>query len=74
MQKMRQDAAFEIQRNHTETWHKTHLASTELEDVVKCKDFKLETFQSELARAKQKALTDLEKERAEYEISMPKPG
>ena len=70
MQKMHQDAAFEIQRRDTEIQHKAHLASTELEDVVKRKDFELENLQSELAQVKQKAVFDLEKERAEYETQI----
>ena len=48
MQKMHQDAGFENQHKDTEIQHKAH----PLEDVVKRKDFELETLQSELAQVK----------------------
>ena len=66
VQKLYQDAAFELQRRDLELERKTHLV-TELEDVVKRKDLEAETLQSELARVKQKAVFDLEKERAACE-------
>ena len=52
------------------TSESAHLASTELDDVIKCKGLKVENLQPELAQVKQKVVSDLEKERPEYERQM----
>ena len=50
--------------------HYADIASTELHDVMKCNDLEVERLQSELAQVKQKAVIDLEKERAEHKRQM----
>ena len=70
VQKIHQDAAFEIQCRDSEIQRKANITSTELDDVTKRKDFEVENLQSELAQVKQKAVFDLEKERAEYAKQM----
>ena len=67
MQKLHQDAAFEFQCRVSQIRHKANITSTELDDVIKTKGPRGWSFlQSELAQVKQKAVFDLEKERAEY--------
>ena len=71
MQKLHQDAAFELEHRNLELEHKARLVSTEMDDDVKhCKDLEVETLESEPAYVKQKAAFALEKERAEYERQM----
>ena len=60
-QKLQQDTEFVIQRKDSEIQHNASITSTELHDVIKHKDLKVENLQSELAQVKQKAVIDLER-------------